>query len=255
MSRKVTFLWRKIEGIVLRTSDYGEANKIVTLFSREIGKFGAVARGAKKPNSRLASVTQPFTHGFFICTVGSGLGTIHQGEIIDPFRSVKGDIFLTAYASYIVELTDKSTDEKRAYPSLFELLRLTLHYLDRGSDPDILKNIFEIKMLHVLGHQPQLAGCASCGKAEGDFSFSVREGGLLCERCAGRDPYAIKISPSTAKLLRLFSVIDLNRLGSINVKERTKKELNDCISAYYDEYTGLYLKTKKFLNQMEKFKP
>lgn len=246
---------QKIEGIILRTNDYGESNKIITFFSRELGKFSAVARGAKKPNSRLASVSQPFTYGNFLCTIGSGLGTVHQGEIIHSLRQIKEDIFLTAYSSYIVELTDKSTEEKKKNPFLFEMVLQTLLYINEGYDPDIIKNIFEMKMLQVLGYRPILDQCVICGSKEGPFSFSVKEGGLICERCVHKDPYSIKISQPTARLLRLFYYFDLKRLGSINVKEQTKRELNQCISAYYDEYSGLYIKSKKFLEQMEKLKP
>ncbi|MGE0992705.1 DNA repair protein RecO, partial [Bacillus sp. GMa5/2] len=75
-------MFQKVEGIVIRTTDYGETNKIVTIFSRELGKISAMARGAKKPKSRLASVSQLMTHGHFLIQMGSGLGTLQQGEII-----------------------------------------------------------------------------------------------------------------------------------------------------------------------------
>lgn len=247
---------QKVEGIVLRSIDYGETNKILTIYSREIGKFGAVARGAKKPNSRLASVSQPFTYGTFLCFSGpgTGLGNIQQGEIIEIFRSVTQDLFLTAYASYIVELLDKSTDERVHNPFLFELLYQTLKYLDEGYEPQIIKNIFEIKMLPVLGLRPNFDCCANCGNTEGPFVFSIKEAGLLCENCLHQDPRHFRVSQATIRLMRLFFYFDLNRLGTINVKETTKKELETCISAFYAEYSGLYLKTKKFLQQLDKLK-
>lgn len=245
---------QKCEGIVIRTTDYSETNKIVTLFTREWGKVGVMARGAKKPSSRLSSVTQLFTYGYFLVQTGSGLGSLQQGEMISSMKSIGGDIFLTAYASYIVELTDKCTDEKKPNPFHFELLYQTLNYLNEGYDPDILMNIYEMKMLNVLGLYPILNQCSVCGSTDGHFSFSLREGGFLCHRCLDRDPYHFKISQATVKLLRLFYYIDLSRLGNISVKEETKAELKKIISAYYDEYSGLYLKTKKFLNSMDQFR-
>lgn len=247
-------MFQKVEGIVLRSIDYGESNKILTIFSREIGKFGAVARGAKKPNSRLASVSQPFTYGYFLCSTNKGLATAQQGEIIELFRSITEDLFLTAYASYIVELLDKSTDERVNNPYLFELLYQTLKYIDEGYDPQIMKNIFEMKMLPVLGLRPNFEHCVSCKSPEGPFVFSIKEAGLLCHRCIEHDPHHLKLNGTTIRLLRLFSFFDLNRLGSINVKETTKSELETCISAYYEEYSGLYLKTKRFLQQLDKLK-
>lgn len=242
---------QKCEGIVIRTTDYGETNKVITLYTREWGKIGVMARGAKKPNSRLSSVSQLFTHGYFLIQKGSGLGSVQQGEIISSFRSISEDLFMTAYASYIVELTDKCTEDKKPNPYHFELLFQTLNCLNEGYDPDIIMNIYEMKMLNVMGLYPVLNQCSVCGSSDGHFSFSIREGGLLCHRCLDKDPYHFKISPAAVKLLRLFYNFDLSRLGNISVKEETKAELKKVISAYYDEYSGLHLKTKKFLNSME----
>lgn len=245
---------QKCEGIVIRTTDYGETNKIVTLYTREWGKVGAMARGAKKPNSRLSSITQLFTHGYFLINRGSGLGSMQQGETATSLRSIGEDIFLTAYASYIVELTDKCTEEKKPNPYHFELLFQTLNYLNEGYDPDILMNIYEMKMLNVLGLNPILNQCSICGNTDGHFSFSIREGGFICHRCLDKDPYHYKLSPSAVKLIRLFYYFDLSRLGNISVKAETKAELKNVITSYYEEYSGLHLKTKKFLNSMDKFR-
>jgi len=247
----VNNLFQKVEGIVLKSIDYGESNKILTIFSREKGKFGAVARGAKKPTSRLASVSQPFTYAYFLCQIGSSLATIQQGENIDTFKTIKEDLFLTAYASYVVELLDKGVDEKSANPYLFELLYETLRHFSEGYDPKIIKNIFEVKMLGVLGFRPVVTECVSCHDVDGPFVFSVSEGGILCSNCSVRDPHHLKVSPNTIKLLKLFFYIDIKRIGNINVKDITKKELDQCIQSYYDAYSGIYLKTKKFLDSME----
>jgi DNA repair protein RecO (recombination protein O) len=244
----------KCEGIVIRNTDYAETNKIVTLYTREWGKVGVMARGAKKANSRLTAVTQPFTYGYFLVQRGRGLGGLQQGELISSMRSIREDIFLTAYASYVIDLTDKSTDEKKPNPFLFELLLQTLQYINEGYDLDILVNIYEMKILNVLGMYPILDQCSNCGNSEGSFSFSIREGGLLCHRCLEKDRYHYKISQATVRLLRLFYMLDLSRLGNISVKPETKAELKTVINAYYEEYTGLHLKTKKFLNQLDNFK-
>lgn len=246
---------QKCEGIVIRTTDYGETNKVVTLYTREWGKVGVMARGAKKPNSRLSAVTQLFTYGYFLIQKGSGLGSLQQGELISSLRAIREDIFLTAYASYIVELTDKATaDEKKPNPFLFELLYQTLTLMNDGYDTDIITNIYEMKMLDLFGLHPCLNQCSVCGSTDGQFSFSIREGGFICHRCLDKDPYHLKISQAAVKLLRIFYYFDLARLGSIDVKPETKVELKKIISAYYDEYSGLHLKTKKFLKQMDKMK-
>lgn len=239
---------------MLRTVDYGETNKIVTLWTREWGKVAVMARGAKKPSSRLSSVTQLFTYGYYLVQKSRGVGSLQQAEIIDSLRGIRENIFATAYASYIVELTDKVTEERQPNPYLFELLLQTLKYMNDGLDLEILTYIYEMKMLRVMGLHPMLDGCAVCKQSEGMFSFSVKEGGFLCHRCEATDPHRLPLSPAAVKLLRLFYYFDLSRLGKISVKEETKKELNRAISAYYDEYSGLSLKTKRFLTQIEQLK-
>jgi len=247
-------LLEKCEGIVIRRTDYGESNKIITLYTREWGKIGAMARGANKPNSRLSAVTQLFYYGYFLVQASSGLGGLQQGETVNSMRRVREDIFATAYASYIVELLDKSIEDKKPNPYLFELLYQTLNYINEGYDAEVLKFIFEMKMLQVNGLAPTLNQCAVCGQTEGEFSFSLREGGFICHRCLDIDPYHFRISAAAVKLLRLFYYFDLSRLGNISVKPETKKELQKVMDAYYEEYSGLQLKSKKFLNQIDKMK-
>jgi DNA repair protein RecO (recombination protein O) len=245
---------QKVEGIVIRTTDYGEANKILTLYTRELGKIGVMARGAKRPKSRLSSISQLFTHGQYVFQKTTGLGVLNQGEMVQSFRDLREDIFLTAYGAYIVELLDKLTDQHDINPYLYELLFQTLKYMDEGFDYEILTRIFEVKMLRVAGIGLNVDGCSHCGASEGEFSFSVKEGGFLCHRCFHVDERTIKINSGTAKLLRLFYHFDLNRLGSISVKPETKEQLKQLLEAYFDEYSGLYLKSKRFLSQLDKMK-
>ncbi|HET7657953.1 MAG TPA: DNA repair protein RecO [Bacillales bacterium] len=246
---------QKAEGLVLRTVDYGETNKIVTLFTREMGKVALFASGAKKTRSRLAATTQPFTYGSYLFFIGKGLGSIRQGEIIDSFRTLRNDLFRTAYAAYVAELMDKLTDDRSPNPFLFELLYQTLHYIDEEVDPEVMTFIFEVKMLEVAGIRPKLNGCVQCKNQDGPFVFSIREGGLLCSRCRTIDPHHIPISEASLKLLRLFTQINLSRLGKVSVKPETKRELKNVLSSYYEEYSGVKLKSRRFLDQLEKLEP
>ncbi|WP_088102508.1 DNA repair protein RecO [Halalkalibacter urbisdiaboli] len=243
---------QRVEGIVIRTTDYGESNKIVTIYSKELGKVGVMARGSKKPKSRLTAISQLFIYGTFLYQKSTGLGTLNQGEIIDSFREVRNDLFRASYATYVVELTDKLTEERQRHPKIFEWLKNTLHYLNEGMDPDVLLRIFEMKMMSVAGISPQLDACISCGTTDLPVAFSIRHAGFLCNHCVHRDERALKISAHTARLLRLFYYIDLERLGQISLKQETKLELKSVISSYYDEYSGVTLKSKRFLEQLER---
>ncbi|MCP8967161.1 DNA repair protein RecO [Ectobacillus ponti] len=248
-------MFQKIEGVVIRTTDYGETNKIVTFYTRELGKISAMARGAKKPKSRLASITQPFTHGYFLVQMGSGLGTLQQGEMLSSMREIREDLFVTAYASFVIELTDKATEDKKRNPFLFELLLQTLQYMNEEVDPEILALLYQTKMLPVLGLHPAWDACAICRQSDDFAAFSVREGGFLCKAHAAQDPYSFPISEAAAKLLRLFYHFDLNRLGNVSVKPETKRQMRKILNAYYDEYGGIYLKSRRFIDQLDKLQP
>ncbi|UOQ46448.1 DNA repair protein RecO [Halobacillus salinarum] len=243
----------KIEGIVLRTRDYGETHKIVTLMTREKGKIGAMARGAKKPKSRMAAVTQPFIHGMYLIQLGSGLGSMSQGEMMTSLRSIREDIVLAAYASYLAEMTDRLIDEKQPDPFLFEQLLQSFIWIAEGKDPAIISMIYELKIYKKAGFAPQLDQCVNCGSTSAPFSFSISEGGYLCSSCRHLDPEASHMSDPLARLFRLLLHMDVKRIGQISIKPENKKLLRQLLDQYYDQYGGYLLKSKKFLNQLDLF--
>lgn len=245
----------KVEGIVIRATDYGESNKVVILYTREFGKVGVMARGAKKPRNPLASCTQPLTYGNYLFSKGRGLGTLYQGDSINPFRYIKADLRKMAYASYIVDLIDKLADADARNPFLYELVLQLLMYMDEDVNPQVLSFIFEVKLMPVLGIEPVLDHCTHCGRQERLSDFSVSNGGLLCVYCRNMDSRSFPVSAATIKLLRLFKVIDMRRLGEIRLKPETIKELKTVLSAYYDAYSGLRLKSKQFIDQLETIDP
>ncbi|AKG04286.1 DNA repair protein RecO [Salimicrobium jeotgali] len=243
----------KIEGLVIRTRDYGETHKIVTLWTREKGKITVMARGAKKPSSRMSSVTQPFIYGNYLIYIGSGMGSMSQGETVDSFRSVREDILKAGYASFACELADKLVEEKEPDPFLFEQLLTTLTYIDEGRDPEIVTMMFELKIYRKAGFAPVLSRCINCGNSEGPFSFSVAEGGYLCNRCKHVDPDRYELSERFSSLLPLLAEMDLKRLGNISMKKENKEKLRQLLDRYYEQYGGYFLKSRKFLKQMDKF--
>lgn len=243
----------KAEGIVIRTRDYGEAHKVVVLYTREHGKIPLMARGVKKTQSRLSGVTQVLTHGQYLYFVGSGMGTLNQGEAINPYHVLRQDIMLMSYAAYIVELLDKLTEDKETNPYMFHLLEKTLAFLEEGKDPDILCRIFEMKILSQAGYRPQVDGCINCGETGKPSSFSVARGGVLCVDCRSADEKALTLSPASARLLQIFLHFDIDRLGEIKVKRETKDQLERVMFDYTDYHADLYLKSRSFLKQMKAF--
>lgn len=240
------------EGIVLKTRPYGETNKIVTILTREAGKVTGMARGAKKPASRLAAVTQPFTHGSFLMQKGRGMGTIQQGELLSSMRQLTQDIEVTAYVSYIVELVDKLVEEDQPVPHVFGLVEQAFHAISEGYDPEAITLFVEWKMLPVAGVHPILHQCANCGATEGEFAFSFKFNGFLCHRCFEQDPYLIRLNPQLVRLIRMMYTVPIERVGNISLKRETKNFLKKIVRTIFEEQTGIRLKSRTFLDQLER---
>lgn len=242
----------KLEGIVLKTKDYGESNKIVTIMTRDAGKIAAMARGAKKTRSRLAAITQPFMHGIFVIQRTSGMGTLQQGEHIDSMRHIQTDIIRAAYASYIVEMVDRLIEEGRPDPFAFEVLLQALNAIEEEYDPEAIALFVDWKLLPYSGVQPILHQCAACGAVEGEFAFSFSQGGFLCHRCYHLDQYIIRLTPTQLKLIRMFATVPIENIGKLELKRETKQFIKKIVTTIYEEQTGMRLKSRSFIEQLEK---
>lgn len=244
----------QIDGIVLKTKDYGETHKLVTINSGKFGKFQALAKGAKKPKSRMAAVTQPFVFARFFVYLGSGLSTIQQGELLNSHRAIREDFVKTAYCSYIAELTDKLLENKDIEAYLFQQFQQTVQWIEEHDQAEIPIMMYELKLYKKAGFAPVLNRCANCGGTQQPFVFSLVEGGFLCPKCRHMDPEAVELSPKMAKLLYLFSEVELERIGTIQMKPENIKKLQVILQSYYDRYGGYFIKSRKFLDQLDFFK-
>jgi len=241
----------RVEGIIIRSMEYGEGGRIVTLLTPTHGKLGVLIRGAAKPRSRHGSLAQPFTHGEFTFFKGSGLGTLNQGEIWHSHQKLREQLDLAAYASYAAELIDRALQEEDAGPFIYEQLKACYAALEDGKEPGVTISLLEMKVFQAAGYSPILASCASCGREDGPFAFSPRLGGLACPRCRPNDPNALRPGDGTIKLLRLFGGMDMRRLGAIQVRAETKAELKACMHAWQEHHLGLKLKSRAFLDALD----
>jgi DNA repair protein RecO (recombination protein O) len=258
-----------IEGIVIRSLDYGESNKIITLYTRETGKAAVMVRGAKKTQSRHTAIAQLFTVGlftFYLSRTGT-MGTLNSGEIIESHHALRSDLHMAAYASYLAELTDRLVADDSSYPYLFDQLTAALNSLEEGKDARIIANVYELKMLEIAGYTPVFHQCVFCGsKVEAGHSpdasagnldpihgsISATLGGWLCPLCRDQDRQALPVSVRTLHLLRLLQQVDLRKLGQIQVKEERIGQIRRVIRLFYDTYLDVNWKSRRFLEQLEK---
>lgn len=248
----------EVEGIIVRTMNYGEAGKILVVFSKQQGKISLMARGAKKLKSRHASVSQLFTHGDFTYYKGgsSQMGTLNQGDILHAHRSLHEDLHKAAYAAYLVELVDRLFADQEGSSHVFNQLSAGLTALEEDKDPPIVIHIFELLMLHVSGYAPVLDHCSVCGKEVNitdKVALSIASGGYLCGTCMHAAQEVQFVDAKTFKLMRLMQHVDLRKLGSISVSVPTKQQLGKWLGAYIDYHTNVFWKSRHFIDQMKKF--
>ncbi|TVY09644.1 DNA repair protein RecO [Paenibacillus cremeus] len=243
----------RVQGIVIRSMDYGEGNKIISLFTREYGKMSVVARGAKKVKSRYGSSAQLFTFGDYLFYKNGQLGTLNHAEIIEPYHKIREDLHRAAHASYLAEMTERMMGDQEGQPFLFDQLKASMTAIQEDKDYEIIDHFYEMKMLTYAGYTPELDQCMVCRESSEAVALSIGLGGILCEKCILRDPQAIRISSGVFKLLRVFVQTDVRRLGQIDVKPQTKALLKHIMRSYFDTHVGLRLKSRDFLDQMDKY--
>lgn len=175
----------KDEAIVLRTMRLGEADRIVTFFGRANGKIRAVAKGVRKTKSRFGGRMEPFSQVLLVLWQGrSGLDTVTQVEVIEPFRGVKEDLERFAMGQVMLEAVDRVVQEKEPTPRLYTMLTDALHSLSSTRSPLVVGG-FLLRLSGIAGFAPSLDRCAECG-AQASW-FSPPQGGAVCGRCRAID--------------------------------------------------------------------
>lgn len=244
----------RVEGIVIRSMDYGEGNKIITLCTKSHGKVGVLVRGAKKVRSRHAAATQLFTYGEYVFFRGMGhIGTLNSCEILEANHLLREQLHLAAYASYAAELMDKALHDEEAGGPMFDQFHTYLRAIAEGKDVQVTTHLFEMKLWQRTGVAPQLHACVACGAEDRLAAFSWRLGGALCESCKPREHANYVANLHMLALLQRFEMTDLRRLGNITLKPETKLQLRACMRGYMDTHVGVRLKSLQFLEQMEKY--
>ena len=240
---------KKIEGIVVSEVDYKESSKIINVLTPEYGVLGFVARGTKQVKSKLAGVSSKLTYGYFHVNYrDGGLSNLIEVDIIDKFKNIRKDINLMSYALYLLELAEKvyKHDNDKA---IYEMLIASLKKIDEWYDYKVIAMIFELKMLDFLGIRPVIDECVNCGNKSDIVTISSYRGGYLCKNCAHGEAI---VNIKTIKLLRMFYYVDISKIEKLEVANNIKQELSLFINDYYDRYSGLYLKSREFLANLEK---
>lgn len=236
----------KVEGFILNTTNYGESSLVINILTKEYGIIGLMAKGAKSIKNKLHALTMKFTYGFFyIYYKENKLSILSDVDIIEPFKNIHQDLTKISYLTYLCDLTNQVYRESNEQ-EIYELFISTVYKLNEGVNPIVLANILETKYLNFLGVGLNLDSCLRCGSTKN--IVTIIDGGLLCRDCYYNEP--IK-DLKMIKLLRMYELIDIKSINHVNISNQLINDLNEFLNDYYERYTGLYLKSKKFLDKIK----
>lgn len=244
----------RAQAVILRHKNWGEADRLLTLYTREQGKVRAVAKGARKPTSRKAGHLQPFSHVTMQVAKGRDMLIVTQVETVNAFLNLREDLTKTGYAAYAVELLDRLTyEEEGGNPSLFKALVEVLQRIETEADAWLPLRYYEMRLLDITGFRPQLFECANCAREilPEDQFFSFTAGGAICPRCGGGLPNLRKISVETLKYLRHFQRSSYRDASRARPESEVKKEAEALMQGYFTYILERELNTPGFIKRIK----
>ncbi len=258
------------EAIVLKRRDQGEADRIITLFTPHKGKFHAIAKGSRRPVSKLAGHVELLNRSQFQVALGRNLDIITQAEVRENFLRLRSELWHMTCGFYLVELVDRFVEERVPHADIYTLLLQTLRYLDadasalaqqkaredtaveaqsNGKTPLLLR-YFELHLLTSVGYAPSLRNCASCASAllpqENGFKASL--GGALCPQCSHL--WERRLSLNALKVLRYMQDKSWRESARVRLNAPLQLELEGVMHSLLRFHLERDLKVWSFLDML-----
>ncbi len=245
----------KLTGVVVRTVDYGEADRMVTLFTRERGVVSAAAPRARTSRRRFGGALEPFTLlSAEARERGADRLVLESVSVIRGFGTLRTDLARIACASYAAELARALVREAEPHPALLELLLDYLGRLDEGPARPTALRAFELGALSAAGLQPRLADCARCGGelgGETSLRLDPAEGGVLCPSCAlAASPGSPVLAASTAAELSRLQQSGLAGAEAAPLSHGAGREARHALSTFIEHQLGRRLRSRAFLDEV-----
>jgi DNA repair protein RecO (recombination protein O) len=236
--------------------DLGEADRIVTFYSRDVGKIRAVAKGVRRTTSRSAGHLEPFTLSDVMFAVGRELDVVSQADTLEAFRAVREDLVLTTHAYYLAEMVDLLTEDRMENRAVFDVLVDGLRDLESAvsstdAEARLVLIVFQLRLLDALGYRPELRECVTCRVTiEPERNqFSALMGGVLCPGCGPRESTARSVGTSVLKLLRFVQHNDGRR--SVVVPAPVAREAEVLLRAYAEHLVERRLRSPALIARVQ----
>jgi len=243
----------KTPAIILNHKDFGESDKIITLFTYSLGKITSIAKGAKRSRKRFANQLDLFSlvRPILWEKQHSSLTRIDQCDLLQPFASIRKVPERFAYAAYFCELVDAWVKDRDPHAELFHLLLWTLRMVDQGASLAPLSVIFHLRLLSIVGYAPNFIACVNCNLWKGgqvSYGFNYEKGGIVCSDCAFNLPLKNRLSPGTVKLLSLAQKTSLAKLSRLHFSAQLLAESAPILENFVHSLLGKEIKSYRFLS-------
>ena len=240
------------EAILLAVRDAAHADRVVTLFSRQLGRITAAAYGARRGKSRLGGCLQPFAVVRLSLTENGGvMPVVSQCETVQSFRPLREDIERLAYASILAEMAAELWPEHQVDATLYDMLQDAFHTMC-NRNPRLTALACGWQLMAKAGFLPAYGECLACGlplTGTGSHVFSDAMGGAVCSGC--QDGPAASFSPNMAALLEKMLYLNWREPGQFSVTAGTLAAMECVFASYVTYYLERPLKSLAFIRQME----
>jgi DNA repair protein RecO (recombination protein O) len=216
------------DAIVLSRFDYGEADRILTLLTPAGGKLKAIAKGIRRPTSRIGGSLEPFAELQVVLARGRTFEVVTQVSVGHAWLRLRDSLESAATAWYLAELADRSLEERHEAEALYSLLRRGYELLDAGMAPGRVARWFEMRLADELGVRPELDRCVECDRvveADERFRWVPPLGGVLCQRCPGPPHDRAGLSLDALKVLKAYQRLDVEALASLRLAVAVEREV------------------------------
>ncbi len=217
----------KLTTITLKNRDFKEKDRILTVLSRELGKYDLIAKGSQKPVTKLSGISEPMSYGFIIVSNLKNLGTIASSDLTETFSDIRTNLNTLSHALYLLELTDKSTPYEKPSDDIFDILLASLYMLEAGANTEIATRFFEHKLINALGYNINTESCIGCGSPLKDkLYYNADFGGFFCENCYKKIDRTIIFPYALISYIKIFDKYPISKIKDINLPDNANKALS-----------------------------
>lgn len=247
-----------VKGLVIRETDFGEADRFITLLTEELGKIEVLCRGIRRKKGRLANAVGLFCYSELTLFSGGRGYTLSDAELDTQFWGITGDIEQYALCCYFAELSGAAADSDSGTALLLPMFLRALYALDRQKrQVAAVKAAFELRLAALLGYAPALSCCAVCGVETCDnWSFLLENGALVCGNCRRRvGGTYFDVMPGVLTAMRYIISCDAKKLFSFAVSEQTAAQLGIICERYLLHHLDIHCTTLDFYHSLFQTNP